>query len=39
MPDARSVVIDPDGDAIDAVRAAVDGCPTAAIRLDEQIRS
>ncbi len=31
--DARSVVIDPNGDTEDRIRVAADGCPARAIRL------
>jgi ferredoxin len=33
--DAKSSVVNPDGDAITAIRAAVEGCPTRALRLIE----
>jgi ferredoxin len=32
---AKAVVVNPDGDPIDAVRNAVEGCPTSAISLED----
>ena len=32
---AKAVVVNPDGDPIEAIRTAVEGCPTSAIRLEE----
>jgi ferredoxin len=33
---ARAVVVDPQGDPLDAIRSAVEGCPTSALRLDTE---
>jgi ferredoxin len=32
---AKAVVVNPDGDSIDAIRTAVSACPTSAIHLEE----
>lgn len=32
---AKAIVVDPDGDPIEAIRNAVEGCPTSAIRLGD----
>jgi ferredoxin len=32
---AKAIVVDPAGDAIDAIRTAVEACPTSALRLLE----
>lgn len=31
--EAKAIVIDPSGDPIEAIQAAVEGCPTGALRL------
>jgi ferredoxin len=33
--EAKAIVIDPEGDPIDAIRTAAGGCPTSAISLGE----
>jgi ferredoxin len=32
---AKAIVVNPDGDPIDAIRTAVEGCPTSAISLGD----